>query len=91
MQGGFAEASLPAGFGRNARLERISALTDWAPIGALLKRLRPETTGRRPYRALAMVKALLLQQWYGLSDPGLGALSDRVSCRRFAEVSLSRG
>lgn len=88
-QRGFAVAFLPAGFGRNARLERISALIDWAPIEALVRRVRPGTTGRPPYRSLAMVRALLLQQWYGLSDPGLEeALSDRVSFRRFCGLAL---
>lgn len=88
-QRGFAEAFLPAGFGRNARLERIAALIDWTPIDALVQRVRPGTTGRPPYRALAMVRALLLQQWYGLSDPGLEeALSDRVSFRRFCGLAL---
>lgn len=36
-----------------------------------------------------MLKALLLQQWYGLSDPGLEeALLDRVSFRRFCGFAL---
>ena len=36
-----------------------------------------------------MVRALLLQQWYSLSDPELEeALSDRLSFRRFAGLSL---
>lgn len=88
-QRGFAESFLPAGFGRNARLERISGLIDWSPVEALVRRVRPGTTGRPPYRALAMFRALLLQQWYGLSDPGLEeALSDRVSFRRFCGLSL---
>jgi transposase, IS5 family len=88
-QRGFAEAFLPAGFGRNARLERIASLIDWAPLEALVRRVRPGTTGRPPYRALAMMRALLLQQWYGLSDPGLEeALSDRVSFRRFCGLAL---
>jgi IS5 family transposase len=88
-QRGFAEAFLPAGFGRNARLDRIAALLDWAPIEALVQRVRAGGTGRPPYRALGMFKALLLQQWYGLSDPGLEeALSDRVSFRRFCGLSL---
>jgi transposase, IS5 family len=88
-QRGFAEAFLPAGFGRNARLERIGGVLDWGPIEALVRRVRPGTTGRPPYRALAMFRALLLQQWYGLSDPGLEeALSDRVSFRRFCGLSL---
>lgn len=88
-QRGFAEAFLPAGFGRNARLERIAALIDWAPIEALVRQVRAGTMGRPPYRPLAMVRALLLQQWYGLSDPGLEeALSDRVSFRRFCGLAL---
>jgi transposase, IS5 family len=88
-QRGFAESFLPAGFGRNARLERIAALIDWSPVEALVRQVRPGTTGRPPYRALAMVRALLLQQWYGLSDPGLEeALSDRVSFRRFCGLAL---
>lgn len=88
-QRGFAEAFLPAGFGRNARLERIAGLIDWAPVEALVRRVRPGTTGRPPYRPGVMVRALLLQQWYGLSDPGLEeALSDRVSFRRFCGLAL---
>jgi IS5 family transposase len=36
-----------------------------------------------------MLKALLLQQWYGLSDAGLEeALNDRMSFRRFCGLSL---
>ena len=36
------------------------------------------------------MKALLVQQWYNLSDPGLEeALSDRTSFRRFVGLSLS--
>ena len=38
-----------------------------------------------------MFKALLLQQWYGLSDPGLEqALSDRMSFRRFVGLSADQ-
>jgi IS5 family transposase len=88
-QRGFAESFLPAGFGRNARLERIAGLLDWGRIEVLVEQVRAGGTGRPPYRALAMFRALLLQQWYGLSDPGLEeALSDRVSFRRFCGLSL---
>jgi len=39
---------------------------------------------------LVLFKALLLQQWYGLSDPGLEeAVADRLSFRRFLGLSLS--
>lgn len=88
-QSSFLDAFLPAGFGRNARLERISGLLDWSRIEAVVSGVRPGETGRPPYRPLAMVRALLLQQWYGLSDPGLEeALSDRVSFRRFCGLGL---
>lgn len=88
-QAGFIEAFLPAGFGRNERLERISGLIDWERIGRLVAPVRSGETGRPPYEALPMFKALLLQQWYGLSDPGLEeALNDRVSFRRFCGFAL---
>jgi IS5 family transposase len=53
-----------------------------------LKPLRSKQ-GRKGYPSLMMFKALLLQQWYGLSDPGLEeALLDRLSFRRFCGFSL---
>lgn len=86
---GFAEAFLAADAGRNRRLEGISDLLDWAALEKLLKPLRPGAAGRPPYPVLAMLRALLLQQWYGLSDPGLEeALSDRLSFRRFCGFRL---
>lgn len=89
---GLVEALLPAGFGRNARLERISTLLDWSRVEAVVRRVRPGRTGRPPWPALVMVRALLLQQWYGLSDPGLEeALGDRVSFRRFCGLALDEG
>jgi transposase, IS5 family len=49
-------------------------------------------TGRPGWPPLMMIKALLLQQWYGLSDPGLEeALSDRLSFRRFVGLGLDEG
>jgi IS5 family transposase len=88
-QGSFIEALLPAGFGRNERLEKITGLIEWEPIGRLVAGVRPGETGRPPYEPLSMFKALLLAQWYGLSDPGLEeALLDRVSFRRFCGLAL---
>lgn len=88
-QSSFAEAFLPAGFGRNARLERIFGLLDWSRIETIVHPVRPGVVGRPPYPPLSLVRALLLQQWYGLSDPGLEeALGDRVSFRQFCGLSL---
>ena len=77
-QGSLAEALLPAGVGCNHRLERIVGLIDRAPIARLLAPLRAPT-GRPSYAPLALFRALLLAQWYQLSDPGLEeALADRL-------------
>ncbi|HZF75308.1 MAG TPA: transposase, partial [Acetobacteraceae bacterium] len=74
---------MPAGAGSNRRLERIAELIDWAPLEQLLAPLRAPT-GRPGYPPLALFRALLLAQWYQLSDPGLEeALADRLLFRRF--------
>ena len=87
--GGFADAFVAPGAGSNKRLERIEGLFKWRRFERLLKPVRSEI-GRRGYPALALFKATLLQQWYGLSDPGLEeALGDRLSFRRFCGFSLA--
>ncbi len=88
-QRGFAEAFLGADVGSNRKLESISAQLDWDALGALVDGLRPGRTGRPPYAPLVMVRVLLLQQWYGLSDVEVcKALADRLSFRRFCGLSL---
>jgi IS5 family transposase len=90
-QASLAEALLPAGAGSNRRLERIAALIDWAPFERLLAALRAPN-GRPGYPPLALFRALLLAQWYQLSDPGLEeALADRLSFRRFCGFGLDDG
>jgi transposase, IS5 family len=65
---------------------------DWAPLGMLAGRVRPGEIGRKPYEALAMLKALYLASLYDLSDPALEeALIDRVSFRLFCGFSLDDG
>jgi IS5 family transposase len=83
------EALLPAAYGSNQRLERIKAQVDWAPIETLLQPMRKAPTGRPAYPPLVQLKALLLQQWYRLSDRDLEeALADRLSFRRFCGLGL---
>ncbi len=87
-QAGLAEAFLHPSVGRNVRLEAISERIDWHPVEAALAGLRSGERGAPPYPALMMTRALLLQQWYGLSDPGLEeALLDRMSFRRFVGLA----
>lgn len=84
-----AEALVGQRLGRNARLERIDALVQWDGFEKVLSVLHRAPTGRPSYPPLAMFKALLLQQWYGLSDAELEeAIADRLSFRRFLGLGL---
>lgn len=75
----------------NAFLERVSALVNWAAIEDVLAPLRPGLMGAPAYPVAVLFKALLLQQWYALSDVALEeALGDRLSFRRFCGVPLDR-
>jgi IS5 family transposase len=88
----FGDGWLGEGLGRNERLDRISAVIDWSSVGRLVEGLHAAPEGRKAYPPLVMVKALLLQQWYGLSDPRLEeALSDTLSFRRFVGLGLDDG
>lgn len=74
---------------RKDQLSEIEGLVDWREIAALLRPLRSNQTGRPPYPALLLFKALLLQRWYNLSDEALeDALCDRLSFRRFVGLGL---
>jgi transposase, IS5 family len=75
----------------NAFLEEVSDLLDWQAVDEILAPLRPSPLGAPGYPALVLFKALLLQQWYGLSDPALEeALGDRLSFRRFCNIPLDQ-
>lgn len=83
------EAFVSAKVGRNEMLEGLVRGVKWYRFEKLLNRLEPEGSGRPPFDPLMMFKALLLQQWYRLSDAEAEeALNDRVSFRRFVGLSL---
>jgi IS5 family transposase len=89
---GLVEALLDPKLGANRKLERLNGLLDWTPLEQVARQLRRSETGRPPYAALAMLKALYLQALYDLSDPGLEeALMDRLSFRRFCGFALDAG
>jgi transposase, IS5 family len=88
-QRSFAEQSIVGGNGCNGRLKGIAELLDWGAVERELTAVYAAGEGRPAYRPLVMFKALLLQQWYQLSDPGLEeALVDRLSFRRFIGLGL---
>jgi IS5 family transposase len=85
----FVEAFASTKLGRNDRLERVATQVKWYRFEKILRKLEPDGPGRPPIDPLMMFKALLLQQWYALSDAELEeALNDRVSFRRFVNLSL---
>lgn len=78
--------------GRNDWLDEIGRLIDWSALEAVLRKIYGSDEGRPSYPVLTLVKMLLLQQWYCLSDPGLEeAVDDRLSFRRFAGLPLDEG
>ena len=84
-----AEFLLPETLGHNERLERIDAAVDWERLGKVVSGIYASAEGRPSYPPLTLVKVLLLQQWYNLSDPQMEeALGDRLSFRRFVGLGL---
>ena len=69
------------------KLAKIEPLIDWEafrPIIAGLFDNRSERDGRPNLDEVVMVKLLVLQSWYGLSDPELERqVADRISYQRF--------
>ena len=86
---GLAESLVPEELGQNQRLERISQAVDWERFEELTADIYSAREGRPSYPPLMMVKILLLEQWYSLSDPQMEeALGDRISFRRFVGLGL---
>lgn len=74
---------------RRDKLSEISDLLDWSRFESVLGGIYRARRGEPPYPPLVMFKVLLLQRWYGLSDPEMEeALADRLSFRAFAGLSL---
>jgi len=68
---------------------KVNDLIDWSPIEKRLERLYDPSNGRPGYPPLVMFKALLLQQWFNLSDRGLAeAIADRLSFQSFLGLSI---
>lgn len=90
---GFADYFIDQRRYTNRFLDKIDALVDWKSIEKVLSKKYRKTAsadGRPAYPALPMFKLLLLQRWYGLSDPGLEeAVNDRISFIRFSGFSVS--
>lgn len=75
---------------RDSFVMKVDALIDWTPVTAALQGIYASPKGRPSYPLLSMFKLLLLQQWYGLSDPAMEeAVADRISFRQFVGLGLA--
>jgi IS5 family transposase len=77
---------------REKFLEEMDAVIPWE---RMLKVIRPHYpkagNGRQPMPLEMMLRIYFMQQWYGLSDPGMeDSLYDIESMRRFAGIDLER-
>lgn len=84
------EQAAPSGAKADHFLARVARLTDWRPIESALGVIPVHAATRPRYPSLLLFKIVLLQQWYGLSDPGAEyAVNDRKAFTRF--VGLPEG
>lgn len=71
-------------------LEEISRVIPWKVLCKVIEPYYPKGKGGRPAKPLElMLKIHCLQQWYGLSDPGMeDAIYDRNSFQQFLKLDL---
>jgi len=73
----------------NPVLERVAGLVDWKPIQRRIEEAYCKSFGRPAYPLGVMVRVMVLQHLYGLSDPGMEqALKDRLSFMKFCGLRL---
>ncbi|XIA64677.1 IS5 family transposase [Bradyrhizobium sp. TZ2] len=86
---GLLDAAVSRRGSRREVLDEINGLLDWSAFERLLAVIPVAAKGEPSFPPLMMFKVMLLQRWYGLSDPAMeDALFDRLSFQRFAGLSL---
>lgn len=69
--------------------KQVDEIINWNPVIYRIEKLYDKEIGRPGFSALVMFKALLLAQWYGLSDPELeDCLKDRISFKQFVGLQI---
>ena len=76
---------------REKFLEEMDQVIPWEELLKIVRHNYPKKgNGRQPMPVERMMRIYFLQQWYGLSDPGMeDALYDIESMRRFARIDLA--
>ena len=76
---------------REKFLEEMDGVIPWNELLKIVRHRYPKKgNGRQPMPVERMLRIYFLQQWYGLSDPGMeDALYDSESMRRFAQIDLA--
>jgi IS5 family transposase len=93
----FMDVELRRIFGRSRTqqfLSQVAEQIDWKPLERLLLETYPvgkSDFGNRAYQPLMLLKAILLQKWYGIdSDPELeNQINDRLSFKVFMGLPLA--
>lgn len=76
---------------RETDLDRIVSMLNWGPLTYRLEKHCRKLDGRPPFPPMMMFRALLLAQWYELSDRDLEEmLCDRLSFRRFVGLGMEQ-
>ena len=76
--------------GRNAGLDELARVIDWAAIGGLLGGVYAAAKGEPAWPPLALFKALLLAMWHDLSDVKLSEALEEHTGRSLAELLRAR-
>lgn len=71
-------------------LDEMKTVVPWSQLTSIIAPYYKEPdTGRKKKELIIMLKIHFLQQWYGLSDPGIEeAIYDRNSFQKFLEIDL---
>lgn len=76
---------------REIFLAEMEQVVPWKALLEVIEPVYPKAgRGRRPYRLETMLRIHLMQNWFGLSDPGMEeALYEIVPLRQFAQLPLT--
>ncbi len=75
---------------RELFLDQMNQVVPWSELLALVEPVYPKAgNGRQPVGLAIMLRTYFLQQWFGLSDPGMEeAFYESAVLQRFAGVDL---